>query len=38
MTSLSLKLTSPKPPKGKKPIFTIKSFKNLDVGGSIVRE
>lgn len=36
MTSMSLKLTSPKPKKGK-PIFTIKSFKNLDVFGSIVR-
>lgn len=38
MTSMTLKLTSPKPKKGKKPIFTIKSFKNLDVFGSIVRE
>lgn len=37
MTSMTLKLTAPKPKKGK-PIFTIKSFKNLDVFGSIVRE
>jgi hypothetical protein len=34
MTSLNLKLTAPN---AKKPIFTIKSFKNLDVSGSLVR-
>lgn len=38
MTKLSLTLTSPTPPKGKKPLFTIKSFSNLDVTGQLVRE
>lgn len=37
MTKLKLKLTSPKPKKGK-PIFSIKSFSNLNVAGSLVRE
>lgn len=46
MTSMDVKLTAPKPPstgKGKKkkpgkPLFTIKSFKNLDIYGQLVRE
>ncbi|MGH2959914.1 MAG: hypothetical protein ACRDKE_09930 [Solirubrobacterales bacterium] len=38
MTKLSLTLKSPTPPKGKKPIFSIKNFSNLDVSGSLVRE
>jgi hypothetical protein len=37
MTKLSLKLTSPKPKKGK-PIFSIKSFSNLNVAGQLIRE
>ncbi len=37
MTSLDLKLTAPKPKRGK-PIFTIKSFKSLNVYGQLVRE
>ncbi|MFT4048401.1 MAG: hypothetical protein QM648_01025 [Solirubrobacterales bacterium] len=39
MTSLNLKLTAPKPKKKNgKPIFTIKSFSNLNVYGRMVRE
>lgn len=38
MTSVNLNLTAPKPKKGKKPIFTIKSFSKLDVYGQLVRE
>lgn len=38
MTSILLNLTAPKPPKGKKPIFTVKSFSNLNVYGQLVRE
>lgn len=39
MTSLNLKLTAPKPAKKNgKPIFTIKSFSNLNVYGRMVRE
>lgn len=43
LTSLDLKLTAPKPKhkrgrKPGKPIFTIKSFKKLDVYGQLVRE
>jgi hypothetical protein len=38
MTSIVLKLTAPKPPKGKGPIFTVKSFSNLNVYGQLVRE
>jgi hypothetical protein len=38
MTSLQLKITAPKPAKGKKPIFTVKSFSNLNVYGQLVRE
>jgi hypothetical protein len=38
MTSLSLKMTAPKPAKGKKPIFTVKSFSNLNVYGQLVRD
>lgn len=38
MTKLNLTLTSPKPPKGKKPIFSVKSFSNLDVSGQLIRE
>jgi len=37
MTKLKLKLTSPKPKKGK-PIFSIKSFSNLNVAGALIRE
>jgi hypothetical protein len=37
MTKLSLDLTSPKPKKGK-PLFTIKSFSNLDLVAQLVRE
>jgi len=37
MTKLNLTLTSPKPKKGK-PIFSIKSFSNLNVSGQLVRE
>lgn len=37
MTKLKLKLTSPKPKKGK-PIFSVKSFSNLNVAGQLVRE
>jgi hypothetical protein len=37
MTKLNLKLTAPKPKKGK-PIFSIKSFSNLNVSGQLVRE
>jgi hypothetical protein len=38
LTKLKLTLTAPKPPKGKKPAFTIKSFSNLDVTGQLVRD
>jgi hypothetical protein len=38
MTQLKLKLTAPKPPKGKKPIFSVKSLSNLNISGSLVRE
>lgn len=39
MTSADLKLTSPKPAKKNgKPLFTIKSFSNLNVFGRMVRE
>jgi hypothetical protein len=38
MTKLNLTLTSPKPPKGKKPIFSVKSFTNLDIAGQLIRE
>jgi hypothetical protein len=38
LTKLNLTLTSPKPPKGKKPIFSVKSFSNLDVAGQLIRE
>lgn len=39
MTSLTLNLTAPKPKKKNgKPVFTIKSFSNLDVYGQLVRE
>ncbi len=38
MTKLNLTLTSPKPAKGKKPIFSVKSFSNLDVAGQLIRE
>lgn len=39
MTSLNLKLTAPKPKSRRgKPIFTIKSFKSLNVYGQLVRE
>jgi hypothetical protein len=37
LTKLSLKLESKKPKKGK-PIFSIKSFSNLNVSGQLVRE
>ncbi|MGK2877690.1 MAG: hypothetical protein ACSLFF_03800 [Solirubrobacterales bacterium] len=37
MTNLNLNLTSPKPKKGK-PIFSIKSFSNLNVTGQLIRE
>jgi hypothetical protein len=38
LTKLNLTLNAPKPPKGKKPAFTIKSFSNLDVTGQLVRD
>ncbi|MBI2691932.1 MAG: hypothetical protein HYX29_08325 [Solirubrobacterales bacterium] len=38
MTKLNLTLTSPKPPSGKKPIFSVKSFTNLDITGQLIRE
>ena len=38
MTKVKLKLTSPAPPKGKKPIFSIKNFSDLNVSGQLVRE
>lgn len=43
LTSIDLKLTAPKPKRSRhgrrgKPIFTIKSFKRLDVYGQLVRE
>jgi len=37
LTKLKLKLTAPKPKKGK-PIFSVKSFSNLNVSGQLVRE
>lgn len=37
MTKLNLTLTSPKPKKGK-PIFSVKSFSNLNVSGQLIRE
>lgn len=37
MTKLKLKITSPKPKKGK-PIFSIKSFSNLNISGQLIRE
>jgi hypothetical protein len=38
MTGMNLNLKAPKPPKKKKPIFTVKSFSNLSVYGQLVRE
>lgn len=38
LNTINLTLTAPKVKKGKKPLFTIKSYKKLDVSGELVRE